>query len=244
VRQKVRNSTDANWSEGPLSSLKLTAMNDPFARLRVVYTGYVAGTSTGTWGMQAFYSTDPNTVSETAWTSDTNQWTKRDGFSANARGGLGAVTWYANTSVQYALCTDWDDNVRVLWRDVDTTKTATAAHPIGQWVNSSISIPHALPTTDLSYTDYLVMQTDDGAVAFYNITLNAENSALGDRIFVLNGADEALSGTQLWLSNLPIASNDPQFTFIYQRNGSDITYLIRDYVTGEMAVSALPVPNA
>jgi hypothetical protein len=219
-------------------------MDDEYARLRVVYTGYVGpGRPVGTWGMQAFYSSAPDTISQVAWTSDTNQWTAGDGFPANARAGIGAVTWYANTSVQYAAYSDWDNNVKLLWRDVDTTKTATTAHPIGQWVNSSVSVPKALSTTDLSYTDYLVLQLEDGSIDFYNVTLDAENSALADKIFALDGTEEPLMSTQMWLSNLPIVSNDPQFTFLYQRNGSDITYLIRDYITDEMAINSLPIPN-
>jgi hypothetical protein len=140
---------------------------------------------------------------------------------------------------------DFDNNARVLWRDLNTDTAATTAHPINTWTNASITIPGVNHLSDISYNTFLIFQGQDDHIVGYQLNLDAENSAVvGSSSTPLFRFDEAsLPGTKIWTWGLNISSNDPQLSVFHQVNGSDITQTTRDLNTGQYASNTLPVPN-
>jgi hypothetical protein len=241
MREKIRRTPSTIWSEGPLSNLDLTVMDSPHVVFQFC-SDVVEILNPQTAGIQAFYATDAQTIQQINWVRGSNEWTTHEQFTANGHAGMACYTWGPG-SVQYKMFVNLDNEVNLMWRDLNTTIAPNATHPINSWTNTTISIPGVLPTTNLAYNDYLVMQMQDGSLAGYNITFNAENTNLvPDGQVQLEG--KALDGTHLWLWEIPTQSGDKQLTVFNQQNGSDITLTLRDLVTGQSLSKALPVPDA
>jgi hypothetical protein len=195
-----------------------------------------------TAGIQGFYASDPQTIQQVSWTRGTDVWIPQGQFTANGHAGVACYTWGPGT-VQYKMFINLDNEVNLMWRDLNTTIAGNATHPINTWTNSTVSIPGVLPTTNMGFNDYLVVQMPDGSLVGNNITFQAENTRLisSDQFQI---ADEALASTHLWLWDLPTQSGDPQLTVFNQRNGSDITLIMRDMVTGQSLTKALVIPDS
>jgi hypothetical protein len=195
-----------------------------------------------TAGIQAFYATDPQTIQQINWVRGSNEWTPHEQLTANGHAGMACYTWGPGT-IQYKMFVNLDNEVNLMWKDLNTTIAPNATHPINSWTNSTVAIPGVLPITNLAYNDYLVMQMPDGSLVGHNITFNAEHTQLiSSDQFKLE--DKALEGTHIWLWDLPTESGDKQLTVFNQLNGSDITLTLRDMVTGQSLTQALLIPDS
>jgi hypothetical protein len=193
------------------------------------------------FGIQAFYASDPYTIQQVNWIHGTDFWSHEGSFVANGHAGMACYTWGTGT-VQYKMFVNLHNEVNLMWKDLNTTIAANATHPINTWTNATFSIPGVLPTTNMGFNGALVVQMPDGSLVGNNITFNAENTRLiPEDEFQLEG--KALEGTHLWLWGLPTESGDSQLTVFNQLNGSDITLMMRDMVTGQSLTQSLTIPD-
>jgi hypothetical protein len=231
-----------DWTEGPLTDLGLVVMDSPNVAFQFCFDNWESQEAK-TFGIQAFYGSDPKTIQQVHWTNGTNTWIKQGQFTANGHAGVGCYTW-DTANVQYKMFVNLDNEVNVMWKDIDTDIASTATHPINSWTNTTVSIPGVLPITSVSWNKNLVVQMADGPLVFNNITLDAEKTQLNPSLqFRLDNTPNPLPGTHIWLWNLPIDSNDEQLTIFCQLNGSDITYILRDMETGQLKINALSIPD-
>jgi hypothetical protein len=238
VREKIRQTPSTVWNEGPLTSLNVSALDSPNLTFQFCYDTYVAPQDND-YAIQGFIATDPQTVQLVYWESVSSKWSPSTQFTANGHTGMGCYTW-GPTSVQYVMFVDLESNVRVMWIDLDTSTKPTSTHPIAAWTNSSISIPGVLPITNLAYNDILLMQMPDGTLAGANFTFDAENTQLlSNESFHMD--QKPLLGSHLWLTALP--NEVGELAMFCQMNGTDVTQLFRDMLTGQVQTQALSVPK-
>jgi hypothetical protein len=139
---------------------------------------------------------------------------------------------------------DFDNNVRVMWKDMDTTIAATAAHPINQWVNTSISIPDANPKTSMGYNTYLFFQQANNHITAYNMTFDAENSSVDNAPeFTLDSP--SLPGTHIHVWRVDLNKQAVplhQLNVFHQQTGDDIIQTTWDLSTLQLSSAAVPIP--
>jgi hypothetical protein len=214
-------------------------MNDAHVAFEVCFDNNL-GPPINAYGIQLFYATDPFTIQEVNWAEDSSTWTIGLPFAANGHGGLGCYTWGPDT-VQYIMYIDLDNNVKMMWKDVDRTAASTPTHPTNQWVNSTLEIPGVYPQSAIGYNNNIVVQKPDLSLAGYNISFDSENSKLTGQQFTFD--QKPIPATHLWLWNLPTNSGDSQLSMFDQKNGTDVTLTVRDQVTGQVLTLAMPIPT-
>jgi hypothetical protein len=240
LRQRTRTSLNSEWQDGPLGDLKLSPMNDSNVAFEVCYESYTSPDTFGL-GMSLYYATDAQTVQGVNWMLGQTEWTPTESFTMNGHAGIGCYTW-GLTTIQYLMYLDLDHNLKMMWKDLNTTKASTDTHPINQWVNTTLSIPGLAPVSPIGYNNNLVVQMQNLSIVGFNLTLDSENSDLNPNgQFRLH--QTPMNGTHLWLWYLPTNSGDAQLTVFYQINGSDITSTMRDMVTGQISMEQLPIPD-
>ncbi|KAF2397792.1 hypothetical protein EJ06DRAFT_139160 [Trichodelitschia bisporula] len=257
IREKISDNTTNQWRDGPIGELGLKAMNDSNVGLQACWYGSFYGTAdyvhspipgTGSndtaqdsvIGMHLWYGREPTVLEEVTWTYNTTQWYRQDNFTANGHGGIGCFSW-GKGSVSYLMLVNLDNEVQVSWKDLNTSVVATPQHPVNKWVNTSVSIPHAMPNTSLGFTNYFYTQLDDGTIGGYNISFGAENTHLvpGDSFKI---PQKGIAGTHFSVTAIPNASGGDSLIVFNQVNGSDITENTRDLTSGQWAYASLPVP--
>jgi len=192
-------------------------------------------------GMHLWYGRDAVTQEEVNWTYNTTQWYVQDEFTANGHAGVGCYSWGPG-SVSYVMMVNLNNQVNIMWKDLNASVASTPQHPVGSWTNSSAVIPNVMQNTSLGYTNYFYVQQSDGHIAGHNISFDAERTQLmTSQMF--NIPQKPLSGSHFSVTAVPTKSGGDQLIVFNQANGTDITENIRDLSSGQWSYSGLPVPN-
>ncbi|KAL9137008.1 MAG: hypothetical protein Q9175_001792 [Cornicularia normoerica] len=256
------NSTNV-WREGPINKLNLQAMNDPNVGLEACWYGSfysdaaynhspVPGQTTATGnssdqtvGIHLWYASNATTFDSVGWTYGDDSWTHQQTFNGyNGHGGVGCYSWGPGSDT-YVFFINLQNEVNILWKELNTTLVGNSTHPINQWTNSKISIPVA-QNSSMGYTNYLYVQNPDLSISGFNVSFAAENTSIpkdAHSTFVINGA-KGLSGTHLSVTALPDSSGGNSLLAFYQTNGTDITEFVRDLDAGQWTSSSVPIPKS
>lgn len=206
---------------------------------------------------ESWYGRTNDTFEQYDWTHGDPQWNhSRSWTGMNTHAGVGCQSWLTNTTY-YAAMVDQTNNLRIFWKDTDTNKTATNAHPIDEWSNTTIAISGVHPSTSIGYTDFLAYQAIDGTIHGANITWAAENTTIalappsasgtdgsGHDEWALNPADAGIPGTHLAITGLDAASGGRQVALFYQKVGNGIRLGRRDSQEGDFTFNDIPVGNS
>ncbi|KAL6714175.1 hypothetical protein ACLMJK_008669 [Lecanora helva] len=261
---EITNSNTTNvWAPGPINDLKLKALDDPHVGLQACwYGGFYSdvtynhspvpgqsnktGDSTGqNVGINLWYASTPTTFESISWTYGQKSWTPEQSFDGyNGHAGVGCYSWGPGSDT-YVFFTDLNNNINILWKDLNTTLQNTTTHPINIWTKTPVTIP-VFQNTSIGYTNYLYIQSPDLSISGYNVTWAAENTSVAatdpDQSFTING-DKGLPGTHLSVTALPNKSGGNSLLAFYQTNGSDVTEFVRDLDGGQWTSSSVPIPE-
>jgi hypothetical protein len=265
----TKSNTSDIWQPGPLTDLKLKAMDSPSSGLQACWKGNYYGDSdfskfptasgqTNTQpfeqrlGMNIWYAVDESTFQQYAWYNGQNVWVpiqRWQGFNGHA--GVGCYSWGEGTTT-YAMLANKNNDVEFWWKDTNTTTSSQEKHPINSWQNStSGAIRGVNPITSLGYTTYFYAQMADKSVKGYNVTYQAENTTfVPDNTFTITdpgGPALGLAGTHLTVTAYAEKSGnrtlwDSLYVF-YQTAGDDITAFTRPIAGGEWSRGKLPIPD-
>jgi hypothetical protein len=229
------------WSEGLLSVLNLSPLSDSHIAFEACFDGN-SGTPDTPAGMQVYYAASASTVQEVSWIEGDKGWTIGKAFTANGHAGLGCYTWSTTLTVRYIMYIDLNNDLRMMWKDLDTTVVSTPTHPTGVWTNATaVSVPGVHPHSPIGYNNYLVVQMPDLYLVGYNVSFDAENSVLTSAQLPIQ--QKPIAGTHVWLWNLP-SSGDTQLSLFDQLNGADITLTTFDMTTGQnVSTAAMQIPD-
>lgn len=196
-------------------------------------------------GMHMWYASSATTFEQYGWRFGDSGWThQRTWTDKNGHAGVGCYSWAEDSSTTYAMFVNTEDTVEVWWRDTNLNHTATDSHPLNEWTNASIAIPHAHPATSLGFTNYFYWQ--DGAsdlIMGYNISFAAENTSFVGAPFAV-GDTPGIPGTHLSVSALPDAGGGNTLTVFYQAVGDDVTEFTRDWIAGQWTSTDIPIEDA
>lgn len=193
-------------------------------------------------GMHLWYGTDPYTQEEVNWTYNTTQWYLQDNFTANGHAGVGCYSWGPG-SVSYVMMVNLDNDVNVMWKDLNSTAMTTDTHPVNKWTNTSVSIPNVMPNTSLGYTNFFYAQLADSSISGYNISFDAEETTImNSSTFEIQ--QKPLAGTHFSVTSIPTPSGGNELIVFAQENGTDITENLRDFSSGQWSYRSLPIPNS
>jgi hypothetical protein len=257
------------WQPGPLSDLKLKAMDSPTSGLQACWKGNYYGDSDFTQfptlnglpntqpfderlGMNIWYAVDETTFEQYAWYNGQTSWVpiqRWQGFNAHA--GVGCYSWGEGTTT-YAMMANRANNVEFWWKDTNTTTNSTERHPINSWQNAtSASIRSVHPITSLGFTTYFYAQMADRSFKGYNVSYAAENTTfVEDKTFTITspaGPAYGLGGTHLTVTSYQEKQGnqtlwDSLYVF-YQTEGDDITAFTRNIAGGEWSSGKLTIPD-
>ncbi|KAG8530554.1 uncharacterized protein KY384_005057 [Bacidia gigantensis] len=279
---EVVNSNKTNvWSPGPINKLKLQPMSDTHVGLQACWYGSfysdedynhspVPGQTNKTItdtdqkvGIHLWYATNATNFDSYGWAYGTNTWEQQQSFSPyNGHAGVGCYSWGPGSDT-YVIFTDLDNNMNILWKDLNTTLNSTVTHPINEWRDSEFPgfcfvrlLANSLPgnvkipvfqNTSIGYTNYLYAQNPDLTFSGYNVTWASEDTSVAiddpDQTFVVSGR-KGLPGSHLTVTSLPDKSGGNSLLAFYQTNGSDITEFVRDFDAGQWTSLAVPIPDA
>lgn len=211
--------------------------------------------------MTLWYASSNTTFKQYGWTYGDGSWTPQGEFNdLNGHAGVGCYTWEAGSSIMYAMFVNTKNAVEFWWKDSDTSKKSTDAHPIDKWTISkyqfpdrtsivlnnilvpSLKVTNVYPATSLGYTNYFYAQMADN-LKFngYEIAWNAENTEIVNSFTVDN--DPGIAGTHLSVTGIDNAGGGKSVVVFYQVEGDDITEYARDSVRGQWLGSALKIPK-
>jgi hypothetical protein len=258
IREKINDNITNQWRDGPLGDLGLVAMNDTAVGLQACWYGSfygnanyshspIPGTVSNTTsqdqviGMHLWYGRSPTEIEEVTWTYNTTEWYHQDNFTANGHAGIACYSWGPG-SVSYVMMVNLDDAVQVAWKDLNSSVQSTSQHPVNTWVNTTFTIPNVEPNSSLGYTNYFYAQNNDGHIGGWNISWDAENTALTSASFTIPEA--GLPGTHFSVTAIPNQSGGDSLMVFNQQNGTDITENVRDLSNGQWSYASLPVPQS
>ncbi|KAH8732188.1 hypothetical protein GQ44DRAFT_766340 [Phaeosphaeriaceae sp. PMI808] len=271
VKQVTKTNTTDIWQPGPLTDLKLKAMDSPSSGLQACWKGNYYGDDDWTKfptisgqpnskpfddqvkGMNIWFASDDSTFEQYTWYTTQNIWVpvqKWRGFNAHA--GVGCYSWGEGTTT-YAMMANKDNNVEFWWKDTNSTVLSQAKHPINSWVNaSSGAIRGVHPSTSLGFTTYFYTQMADRSIKGYNITYQAENTTYNpDQSFTITdpaGPSLGIGGTHMTVTSYTEKDGntttwDSLYVF-YQTAGDDITAFTRPLRGGEWTRGSLAIPDS
>ncbi|KAL5413124.1 hypothetical protein PMIN03_003902 [Paraphaeosphaeria minitans] len=267
VKQKVNSNSTNIWQDGPLNALNLTAYGAPNVGLQACWYGNYYGDSDATKfplrdgnnatipftnstpGMHLWYPTSASTFQQYGWYQGQPQWLAEHTWPAmNAHAGVACYSWQPGPTT-YAMMVDTHDTATLWWRDTNTTRTPTPAHPIDTWTNATrYAIPHVHPSTSLGFTEYLYAQMADGSVAGYDVAWAAEGTrgveANGFTVGSARGPVPGLRGTHLSVTAVGDRSGGTSLYVFYQTRGDDLSVFTRDLEGGQWTQGELPIPDA
>lgn len=85
-------------------------------------------------GMHLWYGINDTAFNEVGWTYSANTWTQQQVFTGyNAHAGVGCYSWATGT-VSYAFMMNLDQEIEILWKDLNTSSVANETHPVNEWV--------------------------------------------------------------------------------------------------------------
>ncbi|KAL9592183.1 MAG: hypothetical protein Q9179_006973 [Wetmoreana sp. 5 TL-2023] len=258
---EIINSNKTNvWSPGPINHLNLQPMNDPNVGLQACWYGSfysdvsynhspVPGQSNNTTsqsdqsiGIHLWYAKNPTTFQSVGWTYGENEWNLQQTFeSYNGHAGVGCYSWGPGSNT-YVFFINMENELNILWKDLNTTLKSTSRHPIDQWNKANVAIP-VYQNSSVGFTNYLYIQNPDLSIGGFNISWAAENtSIIPNQDFIISGK-KGLPGTHLSVTALPDTSGGNSLLAFYQTNGTDITEFVRDLDAGQWTSSTVPIPN-
>ncbi|KAL5389669.1 hypothetical protein DPSP01_002164 [Paraphaeosphaeria sporulosa] len=267
VKQKVNSNSTNIWQDGPLNSLNLTAYAAPNVGLQACWYGNYYGDSdaskfptrdgnndtipfsNSTPGMHLWYPTDESTFQQYGWYQGQDQWLKENTWrDMNAHAGVGCYSWQPGTTT-YAMMVDKQDTATIWWRDTNSTRKATDAHPIDSWENvTGYAIPDLYPSSSLGFTEYFYTQMVDGTIVGHDIDWGAEKTKGVDaNVFTVGsakGAIPGLKGTHLSVTAVEDQSGGTSLYVFYQTRGDDLSVFTRDLDGGQWTQGELPIPDA
>ena len=165
----------------------------------------------------------------------------------------------------YVFFVNLQSEVKILWKDLNTTTKGNVTHPIDFWTPSkhqsltaslgnkltdnhgvaNVTIP-VFANTSIGYTNYLYAQSSDLSISGYNVSWDAENTTIPSQgssgIFRINGP-KGLPNTHLSVTALPDSSGGNSLLAFYQTQGTDITEFVRDLDAGQWTSSDVPIPD-
>jgi len=223
------------------------------------------GPSTGnstdqTVGIHLWYAMNSTAFNSVGWTYGETTWSEQQTFDGyNGHAGVGCYSW-GPSSDTYVFFINLQNEVNILWKDLNTTTASNSTHPINTWTKSKSSTTHLFknrlqdqsgPVTipvfqnsSMGYTNYLYAQNPDLSISGFNVSWAAENTSIPtDSTFVING-NKGLPGTHLSVTALPNSSGGNSLLAFYQTNGSDVTEFVRDLNVGQWTSYSVPIPNS
>ena len=224
-------------------------------------TNDTASQSDQTVGIHLWYAKDPTTFQSLGWTYGDDTWEQQQTFdNYNGHAGVGCYSWGPGSDT-YVFFVDMNNEINILWKDLNTSLAANNSHPINQWTKgrsflasvlrllsplkattANVTIP-VYENSSVGYTNYLYVQRPDLSIGGLNVTWAAENTSIAnDQDFVING-DKGLPGTHLSVTALPDTSGGNSLLVFYQTNGTDVTEFVRDLDAGQWTSSQVPIPN-
>lgn len=155
---EITNSNTTNvWVPGPINDLQLRAMDDPHVGLQACwYGGFysdaaydhspVPGQSNVTQdhsnqsvGIRLWFASNATTFESVEWTYGSKSWTQQQTFDGyNGHAGVGCYSWGPGSDT-YVFFIDLQNDVNILWKEMNTTLTDTPKHPVNTWTKSKLS---------------------------------------------------------------------------------------------------------
>ena len=138
----TNSNTTNNWQTGPINNLNLQTIDDPNVGLQGCWYGnYYGNASVGdssdlNIGIHLWYAKDSTTFGSVAWAVNTTMWTPEEDFNDyNGHAGVGCYTWGPGSNT-YVIFVNLQNEVNILWKDLNTTLTNSTTHPIDVWTKS------------------------------------------------------------------------------------------------------------
>ena len=154
VTEVINDNTTNVWRRGPINDLNLQAMDDPNVGLQGCWYGSfysdaaynhspVPGqtTSTGnssdqTVGIHLWYAANATTFDSVGWTYGDDSWTEQQTFNEyNGHAGVACYSWGPGSDT-YVMFVNLQDEVNILWKELNTTLVGNSSHPINEWTKS------------------------------------------------------------------------------------------------------------
>ncbi|KAF2837806.1 hypothetical protein M501DRAFT_995047 [Patellaria atrata CBS 101060] len=265
IRQKSNSNATNFWADGELNKLNLTAFDSPSVGLQACWYGNFYGDSdythspvpeTGSgsdnsqneYGMHLWYAVNETSFKQYGWRDGDEDWAFQDDWAnKNGHAGVGCYSWGPGT-ITYTMMVNLENELEVWWKDTNTSLPESDSHPINSWTKSNVVIPNIHPSSSLGYTDFLYAQIEDSyQIRGWNVSWDAENSTIISRqnLTVGNGDEDqaGLPGTHFSVSTLPDNSGGFSLVVFYQKEGSDITEMMRDRDNGQWFETDLPIPD-
>ncbi|KAI4114233.1 MAG: hypothetical protein LQ338_008028, partial [Usnochroma carphineum] len=248
---EIVNSNKTNvWRSGPINDLNLQAMDSANVGLQACWYGSfysdaaynhspvpgqsnnTVSSSDQTVGIHLWYAKGPTSFQSVGWTYGDTAWQLQQTFDGyNGHAGVGCYSWGPGSDT-YVFFMDSDNELNILWKDLNTTLKNTTRHPINQWTKTNVTIP-TYANSSVGYTNCLYIQSPDLSIAGFNITWAAENTSINaDENFTISG-DEGLPGTHLSVTTLPDTSGGNSLLAFYQTEGTDVSEFVRDLDAGQ-----------
>lgn len=101
-------------------------------------TNTTLSSSDQTVGIHLWYANGPTSFQSVGWTYGDTAWQSQQTFDGyNGHAGVGCYSWGPG-SATYVFFMDLDDELNILWKDLNTTLKNTTRHPINQWTKSEL----------------------------------------------------------------------------------------------------------
>ena len=151
----INSNTTNVWTPGPINALQLQAMDDRNVGLEACWYGSFysdasydhspvpgqTNTSTGnssdqTVGIHLWYATNSTSFDSVGWTYGDSTWTQQQSFDGyNGHAGVGCYSWGPGSET-YVFFINLDNEINILWKELNTTLVGNATHPIDTWTKS------------------------------------------------------------------------------------------------------------
>ena len=153
---EVTNSNATNvWVPGPINDLNLQAMDDTNVGLQACWYGSfysdaaykhspVPGQSTTstrnssdqTVGIHLWYATNSTSFNSVGWTYGETAWMRQQTFDGyNGHAGVGCYSWGPGSDT-YVFFVNLQNEINILWKELNTTLAGNDTHPINVWTKS------------------------------------------------------------------------------------------------------------
>lgn len=162
------------WRPGPINKLNLQAMDDRNVGLQACwYGGFYSdaaynhspiqgapdtptNTSDQTVGIHLWYARNATSFESVGWTHRDTAWAPQEIFDGyNGHAGVGCYSWGPGSNV-YVMFVNLQDEINILWKDLNTTKDGNETHPINTWTKSK---PSPRPLSPLSLFPFPLLST-------------------------------------------------------------------------------------
>ena len=97
-------------------------------------------------GIHLWYAQNPTTFQSVGWTYGETAWSQQQTFDGyNGHAGVGCYSWGPGSDT-YVFFVNRDNEINILWKDLNTTIAGTTSHPINQWTKGR---PLIMPVSEL-----------------------------------------------------------------------------------------------